>query len=81
MAIEYLNTKKVAEILGTSPRQARKVMHEVGMVNVGKGVIRRDALDRYLAKRTESTYYTRPFLDQPIKPKYDRYARSRRKEA
>lgn len=78
MAIEYLNTEKVAEILGMSPRQARLVMREVGLVHVGHGVVRRDALDRYLQLRTECTYYTRPLLEQPIKPKYERYARTRK---
>lgn len=78
MSIEYLTTKRVAEILGTTPRQARAVMHEVGLVKIGHGVVRRDALDRYLALRTECTYYTKPLLEQPIKPKYDRYARTRK---
>ena len=75
MAIEYLNTKKVADIIGCTARQARKLMHEVGIVGVGHGVIRRDALDRYLATKTEVTCYTKPFLDVPAKPKYDRYRR------
>lgn len=78
MAIEYLNTEKVAEILGMSSRQARLVMREVGLVHVGRGVVRRDALDRYLAMNTDRTYYTEPLLNQPIKPKYDRYARTRK---
>lgn len=77
MAIEYLTTERVAEILGKTERQARKVMREVGLVKVGHGLVRRDALDRYLAENTERTYYTAPLLDQPIKPKYDRYARKR----
>ena len=79
MAIEYLSTAQVAEILSMTTRQARKVMREVGLVKVGHGVVRRDALDRYLAINTERTSYTAPLLEQPIKPKYDRYAR--RKEA
>lgn len=75
MAIEYLSTQQVAEILSMTTRQARKVMREVGLVKVGHGVVRRDALDRYLAINTERTYYTAPLLEKPIKPKYDRYAR------
>ena len=78
MAIEYLSTQQVAEILDMTARQARKVMHEVGIVKIGHGMIRRDALDRYLQLRTECTYYTRPLLEQTIKPKYDRYARTRK---
>ena len=78
MAIEYLSTQQVAEILDMTARQARKVMHEVGIVKIGHGMIRRDALDRYLQLRTECTYYTRPLLEQAIKPKYDRYARTRK---
>lgn len=75
MAIEYLSTEQVAEILDMSHRQARKVMKEVGIVDVGHGKIRRDALDRYLQDRTQATFYTRPLLEQTIKPKYARYAR------
>lgn len=83
MAIEYLTTEQVSQIMGMTARQARKLMHEIGMMKVGHGMIRRDALDRYLQLRTECTYYTRPLLEQEIKPKYDRYARSAkaRKEA
>lgn len=76
MAIEYLNTAKVAEIMGMTARQARSLMREVGLVRIGHGMIRRDALDRYLAARTERTYYTKPLLEEPIKPKYDRYRRA-----
>lgn len=75
MAIEYLNTSRVAEIMGMTARQARELMRQVGIVKVGHGMIRRDALDRYLADRTETTFYTKPLLEQPIKPKYDRYRR------
>ena len=83
MAVEYLTTERVSQIMGMTARQARKLMHEIGMVKVGHGMIRRDALDRYLQDHTECTYYTRPLLEQPVKPKYDRYARSAkaRKEA
>lgn len=78
MAIEYLNTEKVAEILGCTARKAREVMREVGLVKVGHGVVRRDALDRYLALRTETTYYTRPLLEKEEAPRYDRYARPKK---
>lgn len=78
MPIEYLSTAQVAELLDMTPRQARKVMRDVGLVKIGHGMVRRDALDRYLALNTECTYYTRPLLDKPIKPKYDRYARTRK---
>lgn len=77
MAIEYLNTKQVSEIMGGMKlRQTRELMHKVGIIKVGHGLIRRDALDRYLADLTEETCYTKPLLEIPIKPKYDRYARS-----
>lgn len=77
MAIEYLTTKRVQEVMGMTARQARDLMREVGLVRIGHGVIRRDALDRYLALNTERTYYTAPLLDEPIKPKYDRYRRAK----
>lgn len=77
MAIEYLNTAQVSEIMGMTSRQARCLMREVGLIKIGHGMIRRDALDRYLALNTEVTYYTRPLLEVPIKPKYDRYRRTK----
>lgn len=76
MAIEYLSTERVMQIMDCNQRQARKLMREVGLVKVGHGLIRRDALDRYLALRTQDTFYTHQLLEQPIKPKYDRYART-----
>ena len=76
MAIEYLTTAQVSEIMGMTARQARSLMREVGLVKIGHGMIRRDALDRYLALNTEVTYYTSPLLEVPIKPKYDRYRRT-----
>lgn len=78
MAIEYMTTAQVAEVMGMSARQARALMKEVGLVKIGHGMIRRDALDRYLAMNTEVTYYTKPLLDIPIKPQYDRYRRTAR---
>ena len=78
MAIEYMTTAQVAEVMGMSARQARALMKEVGLVKIGHGMIRRDALDRYLAMNTEVTFYTQPLLDIPIKPKYDRYRRTAR---
>ena len=76
MAIEYLSTDKVAEIMKTTNRQARVLMRKIGLVKVGRGMIRRDALDRYLAMNTERTIYTKPLLEESIKPKYDRYRRT-----
>ena len=76
MAIEYLSTERVMQIMDCNQRQARKLMREVGLIKVGHGMIRRDALDRYLALRTQDTFYTHQLLEQPIKPKYDRYART-----
>lgn len=75
---EIMTTDCVAEFMGCTNRAARELMHKVGLIHVGRGVIRRDALDRYLADRTERTVYTSPLLEQPIKPKYDRYARPRK---
>ena len=78
MAIEYLTTKQVMALFeGMKARQARELMHEVGMVKIGHGVIRRDALDRYLAYKTERTFYTAPLLDPP-RSKAERYARTRK---
>lgn len=76
MAIEYCDTKRVCEIMGCSARQARALMKDVGLIRVGHGIIRRDALDRYLVMNMDRTFYTAPLLDEPIKPKYDRYART-----
>ena len=76
MAIEYLSTAKVAEIMGMTARQARGLMREIGLVKIGHGMIRRDALDRYLAMKTERTFYTKPLLEESIQPKYDRYRRT-----
>lgn len=74
--LEYLTTQRVCEIMGCTARQARELMREVGLIKVGHGVIRRDALDRYLAVRMERTFYTAPLLDDPPKPKYDRYTKT-----
>lgn len=74
--IEYLNTKAVAELIGCTPRVARGVMKAVGLIHIGHGVIRRDALDRYMSMNMDRTFYTAPLMDEPIKPKYDRYART-----
>lgn len=76
MAIEYCDTKRVCEIMGCSARQARALMKEVGLIHVGHGIIRRDALDRYLVMNMDRTFYTAPLLEEPIKTKYDRYART-----
>lgn len=79
--IEYLSTKAVSEIMGCTARVARKIMQEVGLIHVGHGVIRRDALDRYMAMNMDRTFYTAPLMEEPIKPKYDRYSKGGRKHA
>ena len=77
MAIEWVTVKQLSAILGKSERVARERMHEIGCAKVGGNLlVRRDALDRYLMARTERTIYTAPFMEEPIKPKYDRYART-----
>lgn len=72
MEPKYLGTKQVAELLNMTPRQARAVMKDVGLVKVGHGLVSRDALERYLELNTQCTYYTRPLLPQHAKPRYQR---------
>lgn len=58
---KLLAPEQVMELIpGINRRTAVKIIGEVGKVKVmGKAYCRADALERYLADRTQSTFYTR----------------------
>ena len=77
MAIEYLTKDEVAVVVKKTPRQARALMDKVGVTHAcGRVLVRRDALDRSLAEQNDVKESTKPLLEVPIKPKYDRYRRT-----
>lgn len=60
-AIEYVSKQQLMDELHVGARAAYRIMHEIGVIRgvVAGGLVRRDALNRYMADRTPSTFYTR----------------------
>ena len=75
MAREVMNTKAVAAHFDCTPRQAREIMREIGLIQIGHGYVYRDALERYVAQRVDHTTFTTPILQQDYNPKKPRYPR------
>ncbi len=74
---EVMNTTAVAEHFACTPRKAREIMHEIGLIKVGHGYVYRDALERYEAAMTDQTAFTLPILQQDYPTKHPRYQRER----
>lgn len=77
MAREVMNTKAVAAHFGCTPRQARQIMREIGLIQIGHGYVYRDALEHYEAVRTDQTVFTLPVLQQDYPTKHPRYSRKK----
>lgn len=78
MAREIMNTQAVAEHFSCTPRQARKFMREIGLIDIGHGYVYRDALEHYEAVNADATPYTLPVLQQDYPTRHPRYRRERR---
>lgn len=61
LADSFVTLEQFMAMFSLNERQAKTYMKQIGIIKVGQGrVVTREAFDRWIADRTEATYYTKP---------------------